>query len=326
MDKEKKEILILGAGAVGLSIAGRLSGICNVSVVCRERHAEVIRKKGLFMDGIWGNKKVSGIKCFSSPEILAEAKTGYDFVLITCKSNDTLNVCNEYSKFLKENIAVSIQNGIGNGDIIQRFSDLVIGATITTNFYSHDNGCVTVRNETEPLKIGIYPGNRNTGDSQGALNEIEEILCRAKISTEISSDIRVSIWEKNLLNIAVNPVSAILSIKVGEVMNENVKVVVTGLIKETFEIMSAEKIKTKWKNPDDYLNYLFSTLVPSFSGVYTSMYQDLEMKRETEIDYINGAVVSLGEKNGIKTPFNVCVCSLLKYCENRKLLSLCTVE
>lgn len=327
MSQEKPEILIIGAGAVGLSIAGKLSETSEVSVVCRKRHADAILKKGLSLKGVWGEKRISNLKCFISAEDLKKTELKFDFIFITSKSSDTSTICDQYSDFLKESITVSIQNGIGNEDILKKYSKKVIGATITTNFHSDEYGSVTVQSESEPMKLGFYPDNSNAGINEiTTLKKLTDLINKSGISAEISEDIRSSIWEKSLLNIAVNPVTAIFSIPVGKTLDVNLRAVISELIKEAFCVMSVENIKIRWKNSEDYLEYLFDYLIPSFSEVYTSMYQDIEIKRPTEIDFINGAVVKLGRKNNIKTPFNSCICSLLKYRENKVLLSQRTPE
>ncbi|MBN2733927.1 MAG: 2-dehydropantoate 2-reductase [Methanomicrobiaceae archaeon] len=322
MSEYKPEILIIGAGAVGLSIAGKLSDNSRVSVICRKRHRDAINSNGLLMKGVWGDKKICNLNCFSSSEEVIESGKKFNFILITAKSTDTEHICNEFLEILKNSTVISIQNGIGNEDILNQYSNLVLGATITTNFRITADGAVIIQSESEPMKIGLYPDNSYEGENNSfILKNIVQIINKSGIQAEECNDIRSAIWEKSLLNIAVNPITALFSISVGETLDENLKATISGIINEVYSVVNAEKIRVRWNSPEKYLDYLFNYLIPSFSNVYTSMYQDIEMKRLTEIDFINGAVVKLGEKHGIQTPFNSCICSFIKFREKTGLLS-----
>ncbi|MBQ3684406.1 MAG: hypothetical protein II925_02315, partial [Methanomicrobium sp.] len=245
-------------------------------------------------------------------------------------------------------VLVSLQNGIGNEEILQRYAAeinalpqnavphnsedspdtcgkgsfrapcAVFGATITTNFRSPADGCVLVRSESEPLKIGVYPSNRTAdAGSLRRLSEIVSLISRSGIKVESAESIRSAIWEKSLLNIAVNPLTALFQTRVGSVSDENLRAVIAGIIAETFEVVAAEGVEIRWKSAGEYLDYLFTYLVPSFSAVYTSMCQDLAYGRHSEIDSINGAVVRLGRIHGIKTPYNESICRLIRFIDGK---------
>ena len=367
--KALKRILVLGAGAVGLSFAGKMSEVCEVYVVCRERHSAAIKKRGLYMEGVWGERRVTGMSVFSSFAELSAAiaansakdrqcvsdaggdngksgnagKFGFDYVIVTSKSSDTEEICREYSPLFGGAVLVSLQNGIGNEEILQRYAAeinalpqnsaespdscgkgsvrapcVVFGATITTNFRSPAEGCVLVRSESEPLKIGVYPCN-STADagSLRRLSDIVSLISRSGIKVESAESIRSAIWEKSLLNIAVNPLTALFQTRVGSVSDENLRAVIAGIIAETFEVVAAEGVEIRWKSAGEYLDYLFTYLVPSFSAVYTSMCQDLAYGRHSEIDSINGAVVRLGKIHGIKTPYNESICRLIRFIDGK---------
>ena len=64
-NRKNRRVLILGAGAVGLSFAGKISENCEVFVVCRNRHATAIKNRGLVMKGVWGDRTVRNIAVFS---------------------------------------------------------------------------------------------------------------------------------------------------------------------------------------------------------------------------------------------------------------------
>ncbi|WOF16085.1 2-dehydropantoate 2-reductase [Methanoplanus sp. FWC-SCC4] len=308
----KCKVLIIGAGAVGLSIAAKISENADVSVVCRKRHSDSIAKNGLLMDGIWGEKTVCNINCITEKN--PAKNDDYDFIFLTSKSTDTEKLCDEYKGLMSGKPVVSIQNGIGNEEIISGFTDIVLGATITTNFQATGDGRVNVNSESGSMKIGFFPDDSLINyNANEILDNIIEILTKSGIPVEKSSNIKSAIWEKSLLNIAVNPLTAILSVNTGELLDENLKEIVSEIIYEAFEVIKAEKISVKWNDAEDYLSYLFEYLLPAFYTSYTSMYQDLKLNRMTEIDFINGAIVKRGKDHGIITPYNSFVSGLVRY-------------
>ncbi len=306
---QRPAVLILGAGAVGLSLAGRLRGAATVYAACRPAHADAMLERGLIMEGIWGTGTVDGITPVTGPK---EVPPGVDFVIITAKGTDSRAICEEYAGLLRDRPVASLQNGIGNEDIIARYTDTVIGGTVTTNFSVMGPGHVRVSSESAPMRFGVWSGD---GGAAAALDGLIGVIRSAGIPVEADDDIRSGKWTKALLNIAVNPICALLAAPVGAAADENVRETVSGLIRETFAVAGAEGVRLPWATADDYLAHLFGVQVPDFAAVYPSMYYDLRRGRRTEIDLLNGYVARLGERHGIETPHNRCIAGLVRYAE-----------
>jgi 2-dehydropantoate 2-reductase len=304
---QRPVILILGAGAVGLSLAGKLRGVARVYAACRPVHAGAIRERGLVMEGIWGDGTVDTIACVAGPE---EAPPGIDYIMITAKGTDTRAICEEYTGVIRGRPVASLQNGIGNEEVIACYTDTVIGGTVTTNFSVVGPGHVRVLSESAPMHLGFWSGN-----DAGILDRLIGVIRSAGIPVEADTDIRSGKWTKALLNIAVNPICALLQAPVGVAADGNVRETVIGLINETFAVADAEGVKLPWTTADDYLAHLYSVQVPDFAGVYPSMYYDLRQGRRTEIDLLNGYIARLGERHGIETPHNRCIAGLVRYAE-----------
>ncbi|WP_292731051.1 ketopantoate reductase family protein [Methanoculleus sp.] len=304
---QRPVILILGAGAVGLSLAGKLRGVARVYAACRPVHAGAIRERGLVMEGVWGDGTVDAIACVAGPE---EAPSGIDFVIVTAKGTDTRAICEEYAGVIRSRPVASLQNGIGNEEVIACYTDTVIGGTVTTNFSVLGPGHVRVLSESAPMHLGIWSGN-----DAGILDRLIGVIRSAGIPVEADTDIRSGKWTKALLNIAVNPICALLRAPVRVAADGNVRETVIGLINETFAVADAEGVKLPWATANDYLAHLFSVQVPDFAEVYPSMYYDLRQGRRTEIDLLNGYIARLGERHGIETPHNRCIAGLVRYAE-----------
>ncbi|WP_298666076.1 ketopantoate reductase family protein [uncultured Methanofollis sp.] len=298
-------VLILGAGAVGLSLAGKMAGVADVYAACRPRHAAAIREHGLVMEGIWGNLSVMGISCVSGR---ADVPPDPDYILITAKGPDTQAICEEYAGVIREHPVATLQNGIGNEEIIARYTGVVIGGTVTTNFSVIGDGHVRVKSESSPMVFGLW-----SGEDCGALDGLVSLVHEAGIAVRRSEDIRAAKWTKSLLNLSVNPLCALLSVPVGETADDHLREVIGHLIRETFAVMTAEGVRVPWATADDYLAHLFGVQIRDFSASYPSMYYDISCGRRTEIDLLNGYIAALGERHGIPTPYNACIAELIRY-------------
>lgn len=309
MTSSKRPVVaILGAGAVGLSLAGKLADAATVYVACRPVHADAIRDRGLAMEGVWGNRTVDGITCIAEP---AEAPPSVDYIFITAKGTDTAEICRSFAALLDGRTVVTLQNGIGNEEVISQYAGTVIGGTVTTNFSVAGPACVRVKSESGPMMLGAW-----SGDGGADLDCLISIVRGAGISVEKSPDIRAGKWEKSLLNISVNPLCALFSVPVGATANEHLRGIIAHLIRETFAVMAAEGVRVSWKDADAYLAHLFGVQVPDFATVYPSMYYDIEKGRKTEIDLLNGYVATLGERHGIPAPYNRCIAELVHFKES----------
>ncbi|WP_067077301.1 ketopantoate reductase family protein [Methanoculleus horonobensis] len=304
---QRPVVLILGAGAVGLALAGRLAAAGAVYAACRPVHAGAIRERGLTMEGVWGDGIVRGVIPVTGP---ADVPSAVDFIIITAKGTATRAICEEYAGAIRGRPTASLQNGIGNEGIIAEYTDTVIGGTVTTNFSIAGPGHVRVLSESAPMRFGLWSG----GDDE-VLERLIGIVRSAGIPVEAEPDIRAGKWAKALLNIAVNPICALLRAPVGVAADEEIRGIVDGLVRETFAVAGAEGVRLPWATADDYLDYLFGVQVPDFAAVYPSMYHDLRLGRRTEIDLLNGCVARLGERHGIPTPQNRCIAGLVRYIE-----------
>jgi 2-dehydropantoate 2-reductase len=307
-ESERPVIAILGAGAVGLSLAGKLAGAARVYVLCRPVHADAIRERGLLMAGIWGDRTVEGIACIVGPE---EVPPTVDYIFITAKGTGTAAICEEFAGLMKGKTVVSLQNGIGNEEVIARYAGSVIGGTVTTNFAVEGPAQVRVKSESGPMMLGSWSG----GDAAD-LDRLVAIVRAAGIPVERSPDIRAGKWAKSLLNISVNPLCALFSVPVGATADDRLREIIAHLVRETFAVMAAEGVRVPWATPDEYLAHLFGVQIPDFAAVYPSMYYDIKKGRTTEIDLLNGYVAALGERHGIPAPYNRCIADLIRFKES----------
>ena len=297
------KLYILGAGAVGLSLAARLSSHCEVYALCRQKHADAINRSGFRMDGIWG----SGTFRFNAS---AKAPVGetFDYCLITAKSLQTRQLCTEHRSLLAESDTVSLQNGIGNEEIISEYSNRVIGGTIITGFEWRGEAEVRATVEAGPIRLGRFPGGMDD-----RVQQLIDLFRQAGLNVEGSDSIRTNLWAKTLYNCALNPLGAILDVPYGDLAKAHAWSVIERIIGEAHAVCRAEGIELPWHSAEAYLDYLRSVQLPATAGHNSSMLQDIRNGKATEIDFINGAVVRLGKKHGIDTPVNQTLVAMIGF-------------
>lgn len=296
---------ILGAGAVGLTIAARLSAVADVYAVCRRRQAEAIRSRGFTMSGIWGD----GVFRFPCGEDLPPAE--YDYIILSVKATGTRDICEQFSDIIAGVPALSLQNGIGNEEIIGEYTDHVIGGMIITGFVWAGDGAVKVTVEASPMRLGLFPLGAGPAEER-----LAGLIREAGIAVEVSDDIRRDIWGKALYNCALNPLAAIMDVPYGNLVQPDAWAVIEAIVSEAFEVSSAEGVTLAWPDAESYLAFLHDVQLPATAAHHASMLQDLQRGRRTEIDFLNGAIAALGERHGISTPYNACIRDMIRFRES----------
>lgn len=297
---------MLGAGAVGLSVAARLSQVADVVAVTRERCVAAIRQDGFHLSGRWGDG-VYDLAVTTRPDPDEE----FDYVLVTAKSVDTAAVCREFAPVLARSEAVSLQNGIGNEEIIAGVADRVIGGMIITGFEWRSDSAVHVSVEGGPMKLGRFPAGTDS-----AVEALVDLVRQAGIPVEGTAAIRSEIWGKTMYNCALNPLGALMNVPYGRLAEPHAWAVIESIVTEVFAVARAEGISLAWPDPASYLAFLASTQLPNTAGHHSSMLQDLARGRPTEIDFMNGAIAAIGARHGIRVPYNTCIADLVRFRES----------
>lgn len=299
-------IAVLGAGAVGLSLAARLSTVSDVIAVARPGTVEAIRADGFRLSGLWGD----AVYDLAVATALDPGEV-FDYVFITAKSVDTAAVCREFAPTIEHTETASLQNGIGNEEIIAGATDRVIGGTIITGFERRGPNAVRVTVEGGPMKLGRFPSGVDPG-----VQALVDLIRSAGIPVEGTATIRTEIWGKTLYNCALNPIGALANVPYGRLAEPHAWAIVTAIVGEVFEVARAEGVALAWPDAPAYLDFLATRQLPSTAGHHSSMLQDLSRGRKTEIDFLNGAIAEIGARHGIGTPVNACIANLVRFRES----------
>lgn len=299
-------IAVLGAGAVGLSVAARLSTVAEVIAVSRERHVRAIEQNGFCMTGRWGEA------CYDLPvRTTLEPGERFDYAIVASKSTDTESIAEEYADILRHAEVVSLQNGIGNEEFLARFTDRVIGGMIITGFEWQADYAVHVSVEGGPMRLGRFP----SGMDQAVLRLVE-LVREAGIPVEGTPAIRTEIWGKSMYNCALNPLGALMNVPYGRLVEPHAWSIIEAIVREVFVAARAEGVELAWPTPEAYLAFLAGTQLPRTAGHHSSMLQDLARGRRTEIEFLNGAIADFADRHGIPSPVNRCIADLVRFRES----------
>jgi len=285
----------------------------DVTLLGRKRHLDAIKQHGLIITGIWGRHYISFGKVYTDATRIREQS--FDLILISVKSYDTETAAKQAKKFLGPGTqVVSLQNGLGNVETIARLTGKgrTIGGRVIFGVELPKPGRVKVTVYAEEVMLGSpYPSVKKP-----SVETIVDLFNGAGIPTLYTDEITKYIWSKVLYNAALNPLSTILRQPYGYLLKRHETIeIMKQVVEEIFAVVKAAKITLFWKCPEEYLDILFTKLIPVTAEHHASMLQDITAGKKTEIDALNGAVVSFGKRYHVPTPCNEILTLLIKTME-----------
>jgi len=296
------KIGIVGPGAVGTFLAGLLG---------QENEVTLLGRKSLDIKDIEVVGKTE-IKCSVDYTVSVSELADDELIIICTKSFDTDDAMRSISDHLSaDSVVLSLQNGLNNEKVISSYvgEDRTIGGVTSNGVTFIEPGKVRHAGVGETV-IGSYPRGHHE-----SIDDVCEILNRAGIKTRTSSEIISHIWEKTIVNSAINPLTAVLDIKNGALIEDE-------FLEHLLEKIVSESVKVAEKQIDTSEDSLVSRtmeVADNTSDNYSSMLQDIRNKNKTEIEQINGEIIKIGGRSGVQTPINQTLFNLVKSKENRYL-------
>ena len=303
------KVAIIGAGSMGSLFGGYLSDLCDVCLYnILPEYVRTVCENGLIMTQ--GDKKwVKKIRATADP---AEIGT-CDVALIYCKGTATDRAVQDamISCINPDTLVVTLQNGIGNVDIIKKHvpeDQIAYGFTVLTSD-SKAPGHI----ELTALKMVPTYVTPLTEKARSKLVQFVDTLNKAGLETHISDDIDDKIWRKLLVNCSENTLCAILKVNVTELMLTTPESFEVGkqIIYEVSDVARAKGINI---SREEALRHVLD-VTNSVPGHVPSMVFDILGKQRTEIDVLNGAVVAEGKRLGVATPINEVIVNMIKALE-----------
>ena len=309
-------IAILGIGSIGGMLLGTLadSGV-ELIAVSKGYMASQISERGLTLNTPEGTVEHFPSELFTvidseSIPIPINLTNSCDFALICGKSHSTPILTQLASELLsKEGIAISLQNGLGHSEYLSKKigQGNVLGCTITHGAWRDMNSVHWAG------RGNIILGSLEGKSPSPKINDFISLLESSNLSPRWSEDIYKEIWIKLLINIAINPISAITGLRNGEILVRN------DIWTQSCSTMLEASIIAKSSGIDvDYedLIYKLKSVIKSTEKNRCSMLQDIMNGKKTEIDSLCGEIVSRGESLGIPTPLNSMLYAIIKGIED----------
>lgn len=305
-------VLVAGAGALGSVVGGLLAERgWPVTLLGRVEHLDAVRRRGLHIEGLFGEHHVRGLACVSEAAALGgEFRT----VFLTVKSWDTDAMARVVAPLLApDGHVVSMQNGLGNLERIAAVVDdaRVLGARVIFGAEVVAPGRVRVTVEAAPVLIGS-PDPSDGARAAAAAHWASE-LAAAGIPSGATAALVAELWVKVFYNAALNPVGALLGVPYGALpADPDARAIMDDAIGEAFAVARAARVPVAWPDAEAYRAVFYERLVPATASHRSSMLQDLERGRPTEIDAINGYVAARGDALGVPTPVNATLTRMIR--------------
>lgn len=289
----------------------------DVTLLGRARHLDAVRTLGLSMDGIWGQHQAVDFHIATDAAQLSEI---YDLIIVAVKSFDTESMIGAVASRLKaDGLALSMQNGLGNIEILARHfgADRSLGANILVGAEISAPGRVTVTVQASPIVMG--PLEVSDCVMMEKIHRWVDAFQEAKVPCEATARILSHVWAKVFYNAPLNALGALLNVHYGALGDDpQLRGVMNGIIAEAFRVAQRHGVELLWESAEAYREFFYGRLLPPTCGHRSSMLQDLQRGRRTEIDAINGRIWQYGEEHGVATPYNETMTRLIRAREKRR--------
>jgi len=296
-------VCIVGCGAVGSLFAANLATLDDVEVwaydLARE-HVDAINRVGLRLTG--AGEVTSRPRATTDPSELPAC----DFGIVATKAMHTGPAIAATAHAFANGCVATVQNGIGNEEVLAEHVERVIRGTTFPAGKITSPGVVQwdVKGDTTFGPFEPKPAPLE------AVQQLADACTRGGMPAQAVLDARGPQWRKVIFNAATNPVGALTRLTHGRVCErERLRRLVSGLVDEGKAVAGAQGIELD-ADPEDLIDHAAKPEV-AFDHK-SSMLQDVEAGRPTEVDWLNGGIVRFGAEHGVPTPLNAAIWALVK--------------
>lgn len=296
-------ICVVGCGAVGSLFAAHLAGLDDVEVWAYDlsrSHVDAINEGGLRLTGA-GDVHARLRATTEAAELPA-----CDFGIVATKAMHTEAAIAATARAFAGGAVATVQNGVGNEEVVARHVARVIRGTTFPAGKILEPGLVQwdVRGDTTlgPFEPSPAPAEE--------VERLADACTRGGMPTHAVPDARPAQWRKVIFNAATNPVGALTGLTHGRVCERpDLRALVSALVDEGKAVANAQGIVLD-ADPEQLIDHAARPDVAH--GHKANMLQDVEARRATEIDYLNGGIGRFGRQLGVATPLNDAVTALVK--------------
>ncbi len=311
-------LTVLGSGSVGLAVAASFAQAGqSVTLMARGPAVSLLREQGITVTGVCGDHRIEpGRLRVSDAEEPEPQDIACDLLIVATKAYQVAPVL----KGLMHNAGAGVvpkavlllQNGWGSADEARAAlaADVpVFSSIMMIGIERRSPTHVNVNVQASPIRVGTLFGAAPQG--------LKETVARGQagfLPITYEDEIEPAILNKFLFNTCLNAIGAITRMTYGELLsNDHARRLITQVADETIRVVLAERRQVLAPDGATYVEKTLTPFVlPKAAAHRSSMLQDVEAGRRTEIDYLNGAVVRMGEARGIATPANDAVANLVR--------------
>lgn len=296
------KIVVIGAGAMGSLFGGLLAENKNDVTLLDiwQEHVNVINSKGLSIERD-GNQRQISVQATTAPESIGEA----DLAIVFVKSTQTAQAAQIAAKLISTTgMVLTLQNGMGNADILTEAlgGDRVLAGTTSHGATLLGPGMIRHAG-IGATTIGLWQGADST-----KTQSVADLFNSAGIETTVTEDVRALIWEKLLINVGINAITALTGIKNGKIDEfQAARRLSEMAVREAMTVAKAQGISVC----DDATAHVLQ-VAQATAANRSSMGQDVDNHRETEIGAINGVVVKYAHAAGLNVPVNETLTALVE--------------
>jgi 2-dehydropantoate 2-reductase len=298
-------ICVVGCGAVGSLFAANLAQLDDVEVWAYDasrEHVDAINAHGLRLSGagdVFGRLQATTD---------AQELPPCDFGIVATKAMHTEPAIAATAHAFADGYVATVQNGLGNEETLAKHVAHVIRGTTFPAGKIVAPGHVQwdVKGDTTLGPFGDTPLD--------AVERLADACSRGGMPTTAVADARGPQWRKVIFNASTNPIGALTGLTHGRVCERpDLRALVSGLVDEGKAVAAAQGIVLD-ADPEDLIDHAAKPEVAYYHKA--SMLQDVEARRTTEIDYLNGGIVRFGREHGVPTPLNEAIWALVKGVES----------
>jgi 2-dehydropantoate 2-reductase len=294
-------VCVVGAGAIGSLFAAHLAQLDDVTVwafdVSRAT-VDAINRDGLQLTG------AASLRGRVNARTDAAEIPPCEFGIVAVKSEYTRSAMKSVAAVFADAAVASVQNGIGNEEVIAEFAPRVIRGTTLAAGHPTSPGVVHL-DASGGTWLGPFEPKPATMTEVGIL---AELIDRGGMPTHAMEDARGAQWTKLVFNAAGNALGAITGLSVGQLGDDPLlRPVVNGLIAEGEAVAAALGITL-----DSDPGAMIDEAIEIAYGHRASMLQDVAAHRRTEVDVLNGGIVAAAREVGVPTPLHEAMVAIVK--------------
>lgn len=299
--KEIKNVLVCGIGAVGSIYANKINEYNSeyLRILVDEARLEKYKK----------NPKIFNGKPLIFNYILPSDETfKADLIIIATKFDGLKDTIKNIENFVKDDtIILSLLNGVTSEDMIaQKYGWKHILLSYFIGHSAMRDGNIITHDGIGDVVFGVKHG---VGTDAQDVELLKKYLDKVGLTYKTPDDMERALWLKYMLNVSSNQSSAILGMTFGQMQtNKKFMEFLINVMKEVQTIAKAEGVKNTETMIDEAL-VSFNKMIPDGK---TSMLQDVEAKRKTEVEMFGSTMVKIGEKHNIPTPYNLVMRDMLE--------------